>query len=71
MKQLIKDPVMWAVNLGTMALLAVILYTPLSAYLKLAPLTSAQLFITIGLAAASVLWYELVKLAKKLRPTRQ
>lgn len=56
---------MWAVNLGTIALLAVILYTPVSAYLKFAPLTVTQLFTAVGLAAASVLWYELVKLAKK------
>ena len=65
-KRLIKDGVMWAVNLGTLALLAVILYTPVSAYLKLAPLTGAQMCAAAGLAAASVLWYELVKLAKKL-----
>lgn len=64
-KRLIKDRVMWAVNLGTIALLAVILYTPVSAYLKFAPLTVTQLFTAVGLAAASVLWYELVKLAKK------
>ena len=66
-RRLSKDPVMWAINLGTLTLLAVILYTPVSLYLKLAPLTGAQLFAAIGLAAASVLWYEFVKLATKLR----
>ena len=66
-RRLSKDPVMWAVNLGTLTLLAVILYTPVSLYLKLAPLTGAQLFTAIGLAAASVLWYEFVKLVTKLR----
>ena len=65
-KQLIKDGVMWAVNLGTLVLLAVILYTPISVYLKLAPLSCAKAFTALGLAAASVLWYEVVKLIKKL-----
>lgn len=60
--KLAKDWVMWAVNLGTLALLAIILYTPLSVYLKLAPLSGAQALITLGLAAASVFWYEPVKL---------
>lgn len=65
-KRLVKDPVMWAVNLGTLALLAIILYTPVSGYLKLAALSGAQLLTALGLAAASVLWVELVKLGKKL-----
>ena len=56
---------MWAVNLGTPALLGVILYSPLSVYLKLAPLSAGQLLTAFGLAGASVLWYEGVKLVKK------
>ncbi|SDM88656.1 cation-translocating P-type ATPase [Acetanaerobacterium elongatum] len=64
--RLMKDKVMWAVNLGTIAGLLVILYTPLNAFLKLAPLSLEQLLLTIGIAAGSVLWYELVKLIKKL-----
>ena len=35
--------VMWAVNLGTLFMLAVILYSPLSGLLKLAPLSAAQI----------------------------
>ncbi len=66
-KRLLGDRVMWAVNLGTLVLLALILYTPLSVYLKLAPLSGEQLLIVFVLGAASVLWYELVKLVKKLR----
>ena len=58
-------------NLGTLALLGVILYTPISSYLKLAPLTGRQFLIALGLAAGSVLWYELVKLVKKLRSPKQ
>ncbi len=64
-KRLARDKVMWAVNLGTLALLAVILYSPLAALLKLAPLSGMQLLVALGLAAGSVLWYELVKLVKK------
>jgi Ca2+-transporting ATPase len=60
------DPVMWAVNLGTLALLGVILYSPLSGFLKLAPLSAAQMLCALGLAAVSVLWYELVKLVKRI-----
>lgn len=65
-KRLVKDKVMWAVNIGTIALLAVILYTPVSALLRLAPLSALQLLCAVLLAAASVLWYEVVKLVKRL-----
>ena len=66
-KLLEKDGVMWAINLGTLALLGIILYTPLSVYLKLAPLSATQLFTVIILAALSVLWYEIVKLIRRIR----
>ncbi|MFR1052225.1 MAG: cation-translocating P-type ATPase [Oscillospiraceae bacterium] len=62
--RLAKDGVMWAVNLGTLALLGLILYTPLSVYLKLAPLTGGQALTALALAAGSVLWYELVKIIR-------
>lgn len=65
--RLSKDKVMWGVLAGTVLMLAVILYTPLSSVLKLAPLTPVQLLISISVAAASVIWYELVKLFKKLK----
>ncbi|MEM1483629.1 cation-translocating P-type ATPase [Oscillospiraceae bacterium PP1C4] len=65
-QRLMKDKVMWAVNLGTIAGLLLILYTPLCGFLKLTPLTLSQLFIALGIAAASVLWYEIVKLVRKL-----
>lgn len=62
--RLSKDWVMWAVNSGTLLMLGIILYTPLSNFLKLAPLTAGQLFTSIGVAAVAVLWYEIVKLIK-------
>lgn len=60
----IKDKVMWAVIIGTIAGLFAILYTPLSEFLKLSPLSIEQLLMSAGIASAAVLWYELFKLAK-------
>jgi len=67
MTRLVKDKVMWAVNLGTIAGLLIILYTPLHSFLKLAPLSVGQFFLAVGIAAASVLWYEVVKLVNFVR----
>jgi Ca2+-transporting ATPase len=64
--RLAKDKVMWAVNIGTVLMLVIILYTPLSGLLKLAPLTAAEFFGSLGIAAAAVLWYELVKLVNRI-----
>ena len=65
--RLLKDGVMWAANIGTLLMLTVILYTPLSQVLKLAPLTAGQFFGSAGIAAAAVLWYEIVKLVNRIR----
>ncbi len=65
--RLVKDWVMWIVNIGTIILLGIILYTPASSLLKLAPLSVSQILCSLGLAAASVLWYEVIKLIKKIR----
>ena len=66
MIRLAKDKVMWAVNIITVAGLCAILYSPANHFLKLEALSAVQLFTCLGIAAASVLWYELVKLVKKL-----
>ncbi|MDD2481835.1 MAG: cation-translocating P-type ATPase [Lutispora sp.] len=65
-KRLAKDKVIWAVNIVTIAGLLAILYTPLNGFLKLTPLTGVQLLTVFGIAAVAVLWYEIVKLIKKL-----
>lgn len=67
MKRLAKDAVMWASNLLTLLGLVVILYSPLNGILKLAPLTVGQALTAFALAAAAVLWYEIVKLAKRVK----
>jgi Ca2+-transporting ATPase len=66
MIRLAKDKVMWGVSIGTVAGLLLILYTPLCAVLKLTPLSASQFFLATGIAALSVLWYEIVKLYPKL-----
>ncbi|MCL2706573.1 MAG: cation-translocating P-type ATPase [Dehalococcoidia bacterium] len=66
-KRLSKDKIMWAINIAVIAALFLFLYTPLSGFLKLAPLTAGQFVAMLGLAAASVLWYEIVKLVKRMR----
>ncbi len=66
-KHLIKDKVMWAVNIFTVIGLLTILYTPINGFLKLAPLSSGQILTVLCIAAISVLWYEIVKLVKRIR----
>ena len=66
-RRLAHDKVMWLINLGTLAGLAAILYTPLANVLKLAPLSALQMLFVLGMAAISTLWYELVKATRKMR----
>lgn len=65
--RLAKDKVMWAVNIITIFGLCIILYTPINTFLKLEALSAAQFFTCLGIAALSVLWFELVKLVKKIK----
>lgn len=62
----IKDKVLWALILGTIAGLAVMIYSPLNGFLKLAPLSAPQMLLVIGISAAAVLWFELYKAFRKL-----
>lgn len=71
LKTLIKDKVMWVANIGTLVMLAIIIYTPLNSFLKLAPLSAVQILVALVLAAGSVLWYELVKCFKKKKHKKQ
>ena len=61
-RRLARDRVMWIVTIATPALLLVLLYTPLAAFLRLAPLSAGCLLLSAALSIAAVLWYELVKL---------
>lgn len=66
-KNMIKDKVMWAANGVTIAGLLIILYTPLSKFLYLSPLSIKQLLSVIGTSIVAVMWYEIVKLIKKIK----
>ena len=60
-----KDKVMWAVGIGTILGLVIILYTPLSEFLELAPLGLSEMLKVCGISIVSILWYEGVKIFKK------
>ncbi|MEG1997057.1 MAG: cation-translocating P-type ATPase C-terminal domain-containing protein, partial [Clostridiales bacterium] len=66
LRRLLKDKVMWSVNIGTIVGLLVIVYSPVASFLKLAPLSLGQLAQVVAVAAVAVLWYELVKAARKI-----
>jgi Ca2+-transporting ATPase len=63
-RRLYKDNVMWAASIGTFAGLLLMMYTPLRVILNLAPLSFTQFITAILVAAASVFWYEIVKLVE-------
>lgn len=69
--KLIKDKVMWAVSLGTLVGLMIILYSPLNSFLKLAPLSLMQFIIAALIAVASVAWYELVKIINYIKQQKK
>ena len=66
-KRLVRDKIMWAVNIGTVLMIGVILYTPLHSFLKLAPLSPLQLLLAVGIAFITVFWYEIIKLINSYR----
>jgi Ca2+-transporting ATPase len=71
-KRLAKDKVLWTVNILTVLGVLIMLYTPLNGFLKLAPLISVeQILLVLGLGAASVLWYEIVKIVKRIINKKQ
>jgi P-type Ca2+ transporter type 2C len=65
--KLLKDKVMWIVNCVTIGGLLVIVYSPLSGFLKLAPLDPQAFLLAVILAFISVFWYELIKVGKHLK----
>ena len=59
-----RDKVIAAVNIGVILGLIIMLYTPVAEVLKLAPLTCPEILLAVGIACASVLWYEIVKIVR-------
>ena len=64
MVRLARDRVMWMACILTVAGVLAIVYTPISGFLKLAPLSPVQLLLAACISGISVLWYEVVKLVK-------
>jgi Ca2+-transporting ATPase len=62
----IKDSVMWMVNIGTILGIFLIVYTPISSFLKLTALSFNQLLMAIGISIIAVMWYELIKIIKRI-----
>ncbi len=63
----IKDHVMWMVNIGTILGILLIIYTPISRFLKLTALSIQQLMVVIIVSTIAVMWYEIIKVFKKIR----
>ena len=65
-KDLIKDKIM-QIMFGALTLaFGLMIYSPLSIIMKTTSLNLTQLLITILVAIVSVLWYEIVKLKRKM-----
>ena len=64
---LIKDKLMWVVNIITFLVLLIIFYTPLNGFLKLAPLSLSQFCLSFFIGALCVLWYEIIKFIIRLK----
>jgi Ca2+-transporting ATPase len=67
LKSLTKDRVFWTVIVSTLSGLFIIMYTPLSALLSLSALSIPELLSVLGIAALSVLWYEIIKVILRTR----
>lgn len=68
---LMGDKVIVGVNTAIIAGLLIMLYTPLAAVLKLAPLSFSQLLLAAGIALVSASWYEVVKLVRLVLPKKE
>jgi Ca2+-transporting ATPase len=64
-RRLLKDRVMLIVDIGMISGLLIILYTPLAHSLKLVAPNIEQLLLALGLAAAAVFWYEIIKALRR------
>ncbi|MCQ4022650.1 MULTISPECIES: cation-translocating P-type ATPase [unclassified Ruminococcus] len=64
-KALAHDKVMWVTSLGTIALVLLVLYSPINSFLKLEPLSVVSLLASFAIAVVSVMWYEIVKAVSK------
>lgn len=62
----LKDKVIWYVNIGIIAALALVTYLPAgNAIAKTVPLNAGQVLVAIALAAAATFWWEIIKMLKR------
>ena len=62
-----KDKVLWSINIGILIAFTVVIYSSFGNGLaKTLPLTAGQLIGSFGIAAVATLWWEFIKLYKKL-----
>jgi len=66
-KKLIKDKIMWAINIITILVLLLAIYTPISKFLKFTALSLSQFVILVVASVIGVFWYEIIKALKKAR----
>lgn len=71
LKKLAKDKVMWIIDIMSFVMVALILYTPLASFLKLAPLSFVNFVISLAFGFDSVMWYEIVKFLKKIKTKKK
>ncbi len=66
-KRLASDKIMWAANILTIAMIGIVLYSPLNAFLKLSGLSLTFILSAVGISIVAVFWYEIVKAIKKIK----
>lgn len=63
-----EDKVMWFINGGVLIVLALLIYMPaMNVIAKTSPMSIGQLLMSFALAALATLWWEIVKLFKRLK----
>ena len=62
LKKLSKDKVMQITSIGTIVLIMIVIYTPLSGFLKLSALSLSSLILSFAAAFVGVIWYDAAKL---------
>ncbi len=64
------NPMLWAVSAGALTLLLLALYLPpLAAVFRFAPLSAMQLLAAAGIGMSTMVWFELLKFARRRRTT--
>ncbi|MEG0377717.1 MAG: cation-translocating P-type ATPase, partial [Eubacterium sp.] len=71
LRKLGHDKVMWGIIAGTITAVLVLLYTPLSGFLKMEALNAGQLLFTAAAAFVAIFWVEVVKWRRRKREAKR